>query len=66
LGFGSADTVPVRIVNLNDVQALEAQLVENLIRADVHPMPQKQASRQYRPRVVRRFFVGSKRIPLNP
>ena len=25
-------------VNLTDAEALEAQLVENLIRADVHPM----------------------------
>jgi ParB family chromosome partitioning protein len=36
--IAEAATVPVRIVNLNDAQALEAQLVENLIRADVHPM----------------------------
>ena len=31
-------TVPVRVVNLTDAQALEAQLVENLMRRDVHPM----------------------------
>ncbi|MGD0796089.1 MAG: ParB/RepB/Spo0J family partition protein [Acidobacteriaceae bacterium] len=31
-------TVPVRIVNLTDVEALEAQLIENLQRRDVHPM----------------------------
>jgi ParB family transcriptional regulator, chromosome partitioning protein len=31
-------TVPVRIVNLTDAEAMEAALVENLIRADVHPM----------------------------
>jgi ParB family chromosome partitioning protein len=31
-------TVPVRIVNLTDAEALEMALVENLIRADVHPM----------------------------
>jgi ParB family chromosome partitioning protein len=31
-------TVPVRIVNLTDAEALEAQLVENLMRRDVHPM----------------------------
>jgi ParB family chromosome partitioning protein len=29
-------TVPVRIVNLTDAEALEAQLVENLMRRDVH------------------------------
>ena len=28
----------MRIVNLTDAEALEAQFVENLIRADVHPM----------------------------
>jgi ParB family chromosome partitioning protein len=32
------DTVPVRIVHLTDAEALEAQLVENLMRRDVHPM----------------------------
>jgi ParB family chromosome partitioning protein len=31
-------TVPVRIVNLTDAEAMEAALVENLIRADVHPL----------------------------
>ena len=31
--MAEAETVPVRIVNMNDAQALEAQLVENLIRA---------------------------------
>ena len=31
-------TVPVRIVNLSDAEALAAQLVENLIRAEIHPM----------------------------
>jgi ParB family transcriptional regulator, chromosome partitioning protein len=40
--LAEAATVPVRIVNLNDSEALEAQLVENLIRADVHPMEEAQ------------------------
>jgi ParB family transcriptional regulator, chromosome partitioning protein len=31
-------TVPVRIVNLSDAEALAAQLVENLIRSEIHPM----------------------------
>jgi ParB family chromosome partitioning protein len=31
-------TVPVRIVNLSDAEALTTQLVENLIRAEIHPM----------------------------
>lgn len=40
--MAEAATVPVRIVNLNDAEALEAQLVENLIRVDVHPMEEAQ------------------------
>jgi ParB family transcriptional regulator, chromosome partitioning protein len=40
--MAEAETVPIRIVNMNDAQALEAQLVENLIRADVHPMEEAQ------------------------
>src|SRR5258708_16344875 len=31
-------TVPVRIVHLSDAEALVAHLVENLIRAELHPM----------------------------
>jgi ParB family transcriptional regulator, chromosome partitioning protein len=31
-------TVPVRIKNLTDAEVLEAQLIENLQRRDVHPM----------------------------
>jgi ParB family chromosome partitioning protein len=37
--------VPVRIVNLSDAEALEAQLVENLIRAEIHPMEEAQGFR---------------------
>src|SRR5271155_5894566 len=36
--IAEAATVPVRIVNLTDAEAMEAALVENLIRSDVHPM----------------------------
>jgi len=36
------ETVPVRIVHLSDAQALEAQLVENLIRSEIHPMEEAQ------------------------
>ena len=36
--MAEAATVPVRIVNLTDAETLEAQLVENLMRRDVHPM----------------------------
>jgi ParB family chromosome partitioning protein len=31
-------TVPVRIVHLSNAEVIEAQLVENLIRAEIHPM----------------------------
>ncbi|HEY1647317.1 MAG TPA: ParB/RepB/Spo0J family partition protein [Terracidiphilus sp.] len=37
--------VPVRIVNLSDAEALEAQLVENLIRSEIHPMDEAQGFR---------------------
>lgn len=43
--MADAETVPVRIVNLSDAAALEAQLVENLVRADVHPMEEAQGFR---------------------
>jgi len=39
------DTVPVRIRQMNDAEALEAQLVENLIRAEIHPMEEAQGFR---------------------
>jgi ParB family chromosome partitioning protein len=38
-------TVPVRIVNFSDAAALEAQLVENLIRSEIHPMEEGQGFR---------------------
>jgi ParB family chromosome partitioning protein len=39
------ETVPVRIVNFTDAQALEAQLIENLQRRDVHPLEEAQGFR---------------------
>jgi ParB family chromosome partitioning protein len=36
--IAEVSTVPVRIVHLSDAEVLEAQLVENLIRAEIHPM----------------------------
>jgi len=36
--MAEVDSIPVRIVNLTDAEALEAQLIENLQRRDVHPM----------------------------
>jgi ParB family chromosome partitioning protein len=37
--------VPVRIVHLTDAEALEAQLIENLQRRDVHPLEEAQGFR---------------------
>jgi ParB family chromosome partitioning protein len=38
-------TVPVRIVNLSDAEAVEMSIVENLQRKDVHPMEEAQGFR---------------------
>src|SRR5580704_9860841 len=43
--MAEAPTVPVRIVNLSDAEALEAQLIENLQRRDVHPLEDAQGFR---------------------
>ena len=40
--MAEAATVPVRIKNLTDAEALEAQLIENLQRRDVHPLQEAQ------------------------
>ena len=37
--------VPVRIVALNDAEALETQIIENIQRADVHPFEEAQGFR---------------------
>jgi ParB family transcriptional regulator, chromosome partitioning protein len=39
------EAVPVRIKQMSDAEALEAQLVENLIRAEIHPMEEAQGLR---------------------
>jgi ParB family transcriptional regulator, chromosome partitioning protein len=39
------ETVPVRIKQMSDAEALEAQLVENLIRSEIHPMEEAQGFR---------------------
>src|SRR6202042_3507523 len=43
--MAEAATVPVRIVALTDAEALEAQLIENLQRRDVHPMEEAKGFR---------------------
>jgi ParB family transcriptional regulator, chromosome partitioning protein len=40
--MAEAATVPVRIVNLTDAQAIEMSIVENLQRKDVHPLEEAQ------------------------
>jgi ParB family chromosome partitioning protein len=40
--LAEAATVPVRIKNMTDAEVLEAQLIENLQRRDVHPMEEAQ------------------------
>jgi ParB family chromosome partitioning protein len=40
--MAEAVTVPVRIKQMSDAEVLEAQLVENLLRRDVHPMEEAQ------------------------
>jgi ParB family transcriptional regulator, chromosome partitioning protein len=37
-----SETVPVRIKHMTDAEVLEAQLIENLVRRDVHPMEEAQ------------------------
>jgi ParB/RepB/Spo0J family partition protein len=43
--IAEALTVPVRIVNLTDAEAIEAQLIENRQRRDVHPLEEAQGLR---------------------
>ena len=43
--LAESESVPVRIVNLTDAEALEAQLIENLQRRDVHPLEEAQGFR---------------------
>jgi len=43
--IAEAPTVPVRIVHLTDAEALEAQLIENLQRENVHPLEEAQGFR---------------------
>jgi ParB family chromosome partitioning protein len=43
--LAEANTVPVRIKNFTDAEALESQLIENLQRQDVHPLDEAQGFR---------------------
>ena len=37
--------IPVRVVDLTDAEAMEAQIIENIQRADVHPFEEAQGFR---------------------
>jgi ParB family chromosome partitioning protein len=37
--------IPVRILDLTDAEAMEAQIIENIQRADVHPFEEAQGFR---------------------
>jgi ParB family transcriptional regulator, chromosome partitioning protein len=43
--IAEVDTVPIRIKNMTDAEVIEAQLIENLQRSDVHPMEEAQGLR---------------------
>jgi ParB family chromosome partitioning protein len=43
--MAEAETVPVRIKEMTDAEVIEAQLIENLQRKDVHPMEEAQGFR---------------------
>ncbi|HEY9137890.1 MAG TPA: ParB/RepB/Spo0J family partition protein [Terriglobus sp.] len=43
--MAEAETVPVRIKEMTDAEVIEAQLIENLQRKDVHPMEEAQGLR---------------------
>jgi ParB family chromosome partitioning protein len=43
--MAEVETVPVRIREMSDAEVLEAQLIENLQRRDVHPMEEAQGFR---------------------
>lgn len=40
------ESIPAQIVEMNDVEAREAQIVENLQRQDIHPLDEGEAYRQ--------------------
>lgn len=40
------EVIPAKVVEMNDTEAREAQIVENLQRADIHPLDEGEAYRQ--------------------
>src|SRR5579859_584914 len=41
--LAKAETVPVRIKQMSDAEVLEAQIIENLQREDIHPMQEAES-----------------------
>ncbi|HXG11756.1 MAG TPA: ParB/RepB/Spo0J family partition protein [Gemmataceae bacterium] len=52
------DSVPVRVVDFNDQQVLEAALVENIHRADLNPIEKAQGFREY----LQRFHMTQEQL----
>src|SRR5262249_47464308 len=57
-------TVPVRVVDFNDQQVLEAALIENIQRADLNPIEKAQGFKDYLERFKRSHEELAKRIGL--
>jgi ParB family transcriptional regulator, chromosome partitioning protein len=57
-------TVPVRVVNFNDQQVLEAALVENIHRADLNPIEKAQGFKEYLDRFEMTHDELAKRLGL--
>jgi ParB family chromosome partitioning protein len=57
-------SVPVRIVNFNDQQVLEAALVENIQRQDLNPIEKAQGFKEYLDRFQMTHDVLAKRLGL--
>ena len=53
------ETVPIRVVELSDTEAIETQTIENLRREEVHPLEETIADKNMLERDAARFSVTS-------